>query len=280
MLTNSHFVKYSTFIITLVILILIYPFGASAGNYFNWNADSLTTSVGVCADFHGTIDTTEKHSGTASMRLDIINQDGQTGCHDNGGKSLGSGADGGWLYYRWWMKISPRFVWGTGQRKMKSNRVKQANDQPPIPYTMYLYSDQVQIGECPACFGGDYYNKVNYDFDPSSNAAVTNWQEYIVGIKKQTCNSCQDAQFHLWVNGVEVGTPIINTRICDSSDCSNWYEAWGSNMVSPYPQLQSPTPAGGTIWLDDFSLDSTWNSIFSSSAPVMAPPAPTGLVLQ
>ena len=290
MLTNSQFVKYSTFFITLVIL--IYPSGASAVNYFNWNADSTKTSVGTCINgiFSGAIDTTEKHSGTGSMRIDVENSDGFAGC-ESGGELIGTGAgnDGTWIYYRWWMKISPSFVWGTGQTKMKWNRVKQSNDNTPLIYTAYFTIGGIGLGECDRCLRpghaqGDASNPaVAYDFNPTTNSAVTNWQEYIIGVKKQTCTTCQDSQLHLWVNGQEVGTPMTDTRICDASNCSNWYEAWGSMGARPYPQLQSPTPAGGTIWLDDFSFDSTWNSIFSGSAPpqlpLMTPSAPTGLSL-
>jgi hypothetical protein len=41
---------------------------------------------------------------------------------------------------------------------------------------------------------------------------------------------------------------------------ANYFEAWGPCMAQPWFQLNTIGGAGGTIYVDDFSLDTTWNS--------------------
>jgi hypothetical protein len=212
------------------------------------------------------------------MKLTIPGgRQGSRGCVVGVGKSLGSGDDGGWLYYRWYMKFAPTFSWGYADAKMKSNRVRLRTQKPPVPLTMYLHRNSVYVGECPKCqMAGDRHRvdpsaaKVGYDFNPATNPAVTRWQEYIIGVKKQSCVTCFDGEFHLWVNGRKIGAGVKNMRYCDSQNCSGWTEAWGTNMISPYSQLNDPS-AGGTMWLDDFSLDNAWNSLVGKLPP---PPPP------
>jgi hypothetical protein len=180
------------------------------------------------------------------------------------------------------MKIDQGFRWGPADQKMKSNRVMLTTSLPPVPYTMYLTKSSVYVGECPRCQKQGNPSRddpseayVGYDFNPGTNPNVTQWQEYVIGIKRQTCESCFDGEFHLWINGVQVGKGVMSMRFCDSSNCAGWAEAWGSNMVTPYPQLNGTSADGGIIWLDDFSLDDIWNS------RVGTPPSPpTGLRVQ
>jgi hypothetical protein len=185
------------------------------------------------------------------------------------------------------MKMSPSFSWGSADAKMKSNRVALSLAVPPVPYTMYYHKGSVYVGECPMCQkqGNNVKTdpsdaKIGYDFNPGTNSAVTNWQEYIIGLKKQSCLTCFDGEFHLWVNGVKIGTGVKNMRYCDILNCSIWKEAWGANLVAPYPQLNGTSSDGGTIWFDDFSLDDQWNSSFNGSgggSGGTAPASPTGL---
>jgi chitodextrinase len=265
---------YGVFITSLV-LFTIMPAG-HAVNYFSWGCDSQTTSLGSCMSLSSAaIDSSVKHSGTASMRLDIPpdtggGNQGHVGCEVPSSPILGSGSDGGWLYYRWYMKMDPGFRWGFGTQKMKSNRVMLQSQTPPIPYTMYMGRDAVWVGECPLCQQQGSALKddpsaaiIGYDFNPATNDAVRNWQEYVIGLKKQSCTSCYDGEYHLWVNGQEIDS-VKNMRFCDGTNCADWVEAWGANMVIPYPQFNDGT-AGGKIWLDDFSLDSTRNSMYSAS---------------
>ena len=261
---------------------LVSPLTAWSTNIFAWNADSTSTSAGSCLSFNGAFDTSNKVEGAASMKLAISGtSQGQVGCEVPAEIALGSGADGGWFYYRWYMQISPSYSWGSADAKLKSGRRIQTGEIPPPPATLYLHANKVYVGECPECQKQGSAAKddpseavVNYDFNPASNPKVTQWQEYIIGLKKQSCVGCADGEFHLYVNGVEVGSGVTNMRYCSSS-CGGWSEAWGSNMVRPLPQLNDGS-GGGTLWVDDVSLDTVWNSKVSGGA-AGPPTAPSSL---
>jgi hypothetical protein len=211
------------------------------------------------------------------MRLQVRgDQQSSIGC-EPGNIVHSSGANGEWLYYRWWMKIDSAFSWGSSTAKMKSNRVKQLGDVVPGAYTMYLDKSSVYVGECAECRRGtsvrsdpsDAY--VSYDFKPSTNPAVAKWQEYIVGLKRQSCVTCSDGEFHLWVNGKEIGSGVKGMQFCRDL-CERWVEAWGANMVRPFPQLNDSS-AGGIMWIDDVELSTQWNSVLAAR-----PGAPTLVV--
>ena len=267
----------------LALVIMLVSSNVWATTYLSWNADSLnwqTPSGGKCSSLSSAVlDSSEKHSGSSSMRFTAPgNVQGGMGCQDSPGvnMSAGFGTSGTWLYFRWWMKISPSFNWGSADAKAKAQRVYRL-EGAPVPWTLYLDKSSVYVGECPACQQQGQTAKddpssarVFYNFNPS-NAAVTNWQEYIIGIKLQTCTTCYDGEFHFWVNGVEVGA-VTQMRYCDPSECGGtWVLGWGGMMAQPYPQLNDAS-AGGNIWLDDFSTDNTWNSIFTGATPPPAPP--------
>jgi hypothetical protein len=250
-------------VLTAVLGVMAVAGPSSAQQLFSWNADQLkTTSIGsIVAVGSGTsIDLVEKVEGLGSMRLNVPGDNQAQMGIEPGAKSLGAGTTGGSLYYRWWMKIDLNFSWGSADRKMKSNRVKRSGDVPPPIYTMYLTQGDVYVGECSECAPGgtDPSNaRIAYDFNPSTNAAVTKWQEYIIQVKMQSAPDRLDGAFYFWVNGVKIGSGVNGMRFVTST--VGWVEAWGANMVRPLPQLNSPG-AGGTIWIDDVSLDTTFNS--------------------
>src|SRR5713101_4901454 len=124
---------------------------ASAANYFNWGAESDNTSRGPILSYAGqtTRDCTVAHSGSCSMRLNVIGNDGgnqQMGAEPGNftypdPAFVGSRA----IYYRWWMKIMVGFSWGAFDQKTKSDRV-QGNGVPG-GYTGYLNSTSFELGE-------------------------------------------------------------------------------------------------------------------------------------
>jgi len=268
---TSAFTKRGILIVSLLVL---FPSGAWSANFFSWDADSSLTSKGECRSLSGSFDTKEKFNGSASLRLLIPgNKQGHVGC-EPGNISLGSGVDGAWLYYRWWMKIDSSFSWEGTHRKMKSNRVKRQGDVSPPIYTLYLAKNYVRADECHRC---NLRPQVFYNFNPATNPAVTDWQEYIIGIKKQTGNGGNDGEFHFWVNGQEIGNGVRGIHYFNGEN--NWVEAWGANMVRPYPQLNGTSNDGGLIWVDDLSLDNTWNSTFPD-VDKTPPNPPTGLSIR
>ena len=265
----------------------IVPSAASATNYFNWGVEHLRPSFGVNGtapyqvQFHGatTKDCRFKHGGSCSMKMQVIGND-----HGN----QGMGADlvvppppypwpfvgGQAVYYRWWMNITPGFRWGNGAAITKASRTggspKGEGDTWEQGYTGYLRSYGFLLGGCssyspPQCTRNDggYADRgflIPYKFREANDGI---WHEYIVKIKPNTSGSCTapqncDAQFQAWVDGVSVGQYNnfkLHTNTSDSEQ-----EEWGGWMVFPYWQLDGTTSDGGTIYVDDFSTDTVYNS--------------------
>jgi hypothetical protein len=245
------------FIVVATVLLASVSQSAWATNFFTWHADSTSTSAGNCSLQGATLDTTEKHQGSASMKLIFTDSQNQIGCPIDYQGTFPC-CDGKWRYYRWWMKFDPSFTWGTtGDRKSKANRTLPTN----AGFTGYIRRGSIYLDECSACSPAT--PGVAVDLEPAdggcvnSGASCTEWTEYIVGIKKQTSSSASDAEFHLWINGIkhasQTGIKIGNGTAWSGST----WEAW---MQWPLPQLNSGGTGGGRIWVDDISVDDTWNS--------------------
>lgn len=290
--SSRQFHKSRWHFISLAMCGLLFASGAheaNATNYFNWGAESNTTSLGPIQEYKSntTLDCTVSRSGSCSMRLNVKGADSGNG--DMGvdvGQNpypwnlVGSRA----LYYRWWMKIQPGFSWGSSTAKTKSSRVIAGAQG----YTGYLMSYGFLIGECDSsgCTlnnggsnGSDSNLVIPYDFRSRADGV---WHEYIVKIKPNTSASCTapsncDAQFQAWVDGVSIGQ--YNNFKLHNNASNSMTEAWGGWMVMPYFQLNGTTSDGGTIYVDDFSTDDTYNSLVGSTPPVSLS-APTNLRVQ
>lgn len=245
---------------------------AHSANYFNWNAESDTTSAGA---IYGYGDGTSRYcsearSGNCSMRLIVRGNDNlnQGMGADNPGFSYGWPIVGSpAIYYRWWMKIMPGFKWGSGAAKTKSSRVHGGSAQG---YTGYLMSYGFLIGECADAAGCTLNNGgdngsdsslvINYNFRTKDDGV---WHEYIVKVKPNTSASCVaptncNAEFEAWVDGVSVGR-YDNYKL-NKNPTHMMEEAWGAWMMRPYFQLGGTASDGGTIYLDDFSVDDVFNT--------------------
>jgi len=169
------------------------------------------------------------------------------------------------LYYRWWMRIEPGFSWGNGTAKTKSSRVAAGGQG----YTGYLMDYGFLIGECDG--GGCRLNNggsnsgdsdlfIPYNFRTKADGV---WREYIVKVKPNTSATCTagtncDAEFQAWVDGVSVGQ--YNNFKLHNNPTNLMTEQWAGWMVYPYFQLNGTASDGGTIYVDDFSTDNSWNS--------------------
>ena len=261
---------------------------ANAANYFNWGVESTTTSIGpleIPLWGDGTSqDCAVARSGNCSMKLVVR---GDTGNYGMGAyippfyynrAMVGSPS----IYYRWWMRIMPGFKWGSGSAKTKSNRVitEIVRDNLLQGYTGYLMSYGFLIGECADAAGCTLNNGGNngndsslvipYDFRTKDDGV---WHEYIVRIKPNTSATCTaptncDAEFEAWVDGVRIGQYNGFKLINDSNKMM--IEGWGGWMVRPYFQLNGAATDGGTIYVDDFSTDDSFNSLITRGS--IAPP--------
>jgi len=259
---------------------------ANAANYFNWNCETASTSLGSVVSWgSGTsLSTARAHSGTHSMQLQVIGNDSnnqQMGA-EVGNKSYGFNVIGSKaIYYRWWMQINSGFSWGNSTAKTKSSRVLDSSSSSP-KYTGYVTKTGITIGECTdqagclaqggASNSSDGVIKINYDFQA---AADSQWHEYIVMVKPNTSTSALDAQLSLYVDGQLKGT-YNNYKLTNTNYAMK--EAWGGWMVRPYFQMGATSSDGGSIYLDDFSTDDSWNSTFAPNTAVQIA-APTNLVI-
>jgi hypothetical protein len=240
----------------------------AAANYFTWNADSPTTSVGTCNLGGVSIVTNEKHQGTGSMRLNIADggEQGHHGCLDLPQTPLGFTWDSGkTIYYRWWMKIDPGFNWGNTSFGFKGIRLLENGNAAITPKLKPTGVDVSECLECNSCSSGDGCLSVSYNFTPGGPNNVTSWHEYIYALTFQTGATTNDAKLELFVDGVSRGKDTgKHMRDC-SGGCSEVVTAtWGNAFAQAlYAQLCS-SPAncgsGGNIWVDDFSVDDKWNS--------------------
>jgi hypothetical protein len=257
------------------------PARAPAGNtnYFHWGVEGPKVNYGSVQGTHdvqwfgGTSrDCTPgvARSGRCAMRLDVRG-------NDRGNQQMGAdliqqnpaypfnmvGAPA--VYYRWWMKIVPGFSWGRRTAKAKSSRVISGKQG----YTGYLMSYGFLLGECDSAgctLGNGGSNSadsslvIRHDFRSRDDGA---WHEYVVKVKPNSSASCNapfdcNAQFEAWVDGVSVGQ--YNGFKLHAHAGDSYRDAWGGWMVRPFFQLNGTPADGGTIYLDDFSTDSTYNS--------------------
>jgi hypothetical protein len=258
-----------------------------SSNYFNWDVESDTYTTccngshtvgyfnGYLSGSTSSRSTDTAHRGSSSMKLTVIG-------NDRGNQPMGADV-GSWnrlpfnvtgspaIYYRWWMKIMPGFSWGSGTAKTKSSRV--IGSSVARVYTGYVQKTGFNLGECDGNGCIDPGPSIGYDM---SNKADGQWHEYIVMVKVNSTPSSSDGQFRAYVDTVQVGQ-TVNFALNNSSN-NPFNEAWGGWMVSPYFQLNGTGSDGGTIYLDDFSSDSVWNSLLSGAGqptpPVQVVPRP------
>lgn len=259
----------------------------------SWNADSPTfqNPAGTCGSTpRATFDTSVKHQGAASMKVTITDSQGDAGCKDfTPVNDFGAPLTNGQVrYYRWWMKIGSGFKWGNFEYKMKAMRIKQTAQVNPLWATGYIAKTGIQPwGQCDATgcddAAGDYPQPtLGYDFTDESTTGndVTHWHEYIVYIKFQTgCN--RDAVMKLYVDGVLKST-VTGWRLWNCTTPSSMGDAtqafangFGTILYSQLCPNGSVCGDGGTIWVDDFSVDDSWNSDVSPQ-----PLPPTQLAAQ
>lgn len=246
---------------------------ANAANYFNWGAESNTTSNGAVNGYFGdtTLDCTVRHSGSCSMKMNVIGPDG-------GNQSKGADMNqltlpiltvgGGSLYYRTWLRFSSGFNWGAPQ-------IANVKTQRALTITRFMTghmrSDGFYIAECEfvSGYGGgclttggvpnnDYNIRIPYDVQGKADGL---WHEYVIRIKSNTTTSTRDAEFQVWVDGVSVGQ-LTGWKLTNTS--AGWIEAWSGWMVTPYFQMNGDSSVGGTVWADDFSTDDVYNSLIGA----------------
>jgi len=254
---------------------------AGAVNYFTWGADSATTSRGTCNFIEAAIDPTGGHDGSGAMKYTIPDgSDGGGGCTDlqNGSIGAGSWLSGKTLYYRWWMKIDPNFSWGN----RKIFKLIRLEDGGTEVFTFYMQNNSINIesssGGRIGCSGG-VCGYIGYAFD---GAAAKNYQEYILALKLQSSSSGTGA-LTLFVNGVQVGSftrQLYDCALgCGDVQSATWGNAMGQALYHQLCLSGVACGAGGVIWVDDFSVDDSWNSLVPGS-PLNQPPPPANLRVQ
>ncbi|HLV30724.1 MAG TPA: T9SS type A sorting domain-containing protein [Chitinispirillaceae bacterium] len=238
-------------------------FSTSAKNYWNWDCESLKSASSRISGFDGTskLVTTDPRSGKYCLQHESVGNDNgnQQAGAKVGGYDIGSLLDGKWLYYRWWMKIDEKFKFGNRTAKIKANRIKLSSESSSPPLTGYIAKDNFHVSGNQGCIPKHHWDeggpKIPFDLQ---GMAGKGWHEYIIAIKKQNGVNGLDGEFHLYVDGKEIGNGVKNLRWTNLSASCN--EAWMGWMVRPYFQLNGTSSDGGLMWIDDISTDDTWNS--------------------
>jgi hypothetical protein len=264
--------------ILLSMILLVMLTGRAFGvNFFNWNADSATTSRGTCTFIAASIDSSGGHDGRGAMLYNMPGSDGQAGCTNLQNGDIGNitWTSGRTIYYRWWMKIGDTFSWGS-RAHMKLGRLEANGSDLLTPY-LDATNINVESSNGSGC-GGGVCGSISYAFN---GAAAHNYQEYVLALTLQTGTASTDTgKLELFVNGTSVGSFTHN--LYGSAGSGNVQAAtWGMAMAQAfYPQLSG---GGGPLWVDDFSVDDVWNSNYGGPPPVQdtqAPTNPAGLAAQ
>lgn len=243
----------------LFILLLICA-NAGAANIFEWDGESSSCPTGYEPKGGGVLvlgDTTSPPTGlTASMKQVMEGTQQDIGCKELNGAAWGL-SFGASYYHRFWIRISTDIAY-SNQDKTKVNRWTNV-------LTGYFYETGVAPGEHNDGFSsaqgagsGGEGPLISYDFNPNSNTLLQSWTEVIVLFRIQSAADTCDGTMQLWVNAASQGAL---TSVCwfSGSGPSPLNELWGPFMMTQFPQDIS-----GTWWLAYFSVDTTFNSIWSA----------------
>lgn len=236
-------------------------------NYFSWDCEAPHPYLN--GYFPNTsIVTAGCHSGTHCMQINVMGNDGgnqSAGARIGTEIRLGPVVQGKWYYYRWWMKLDSAFRWGNGTGYAKAFRVKRTDEAQPGVWTGYIgkqgfFMHEMHGGGASGTEDGPNWWDANGPYVPYDlqAAAGTGWHEYIVAIRTQSGVAVSDGIFQAYVDGVFLGERRNQHFLGHDADCT---EAWNGAMLQPYFQLNGTETDGGSIWMDDYSMDSDWNSL-------------------
>lgn len=271
-------------------------------NYFHWDVETSTivVSAGTITPVYaggGARSTAQAKSPTHSLICTPTapdNGNDPNGVSQTGPDDLAVGyswppLNGRSLYYRFWAKFMTGFSWGdgTGAQKVKIARTGINNPAAPgggLIYTMYMNDGGFDLSEgywagtdSAIMVGGDHFAEVSVPGGMIAYADST-WHEYVIRVKPNTTATSYNGEFQVWIDGVSVGSYnsyLLVSNLPNDGGTPNWVslygtenfrENWSCAMLAPYWQISgSSSIGGGTVYVDDFSVDDTFNSTFSSS---------------
>ena len=266
--------------------------GAADREVFFWDADGLDYEVdgsnSGCSKLTGgsIFDPNTKRNGSASLRQELRDVQHDVGC-DAKMTPNGSGLyDGDSIYWTAWMKLSDDFDWGTYHKKAKFVHLKRSNERAPVYGVIY-------ISHTGFHWEGKLISEITYldvDMNPRdgscSSARIsslqrecTEWRQYTIHMKQNSCPSCSDGIFEVFVDGV-LADRVDNMSFASEvpGDGVLTYDfAWAGLGGKAYPQMcangDSCPGIGGFIWLDDISIRVS----FDGPIAVTKPLPPTGI---
>lgn len=245
-----------------------------------------------------TISTAIKHSGASSMRIVAVGNDG--GNQPEGAEPLYQGLYGTYFpgtfsgstrYYRWWMRMEPGWSWGNSGIGDPVIKVIREGTPTGQWFTVLMSPSGFQFDDCDddgvggshagVCWtntglhGANTASQINVNYSHPTDGV---WREYVLKIKQPTSFSCTpgagcDSAFTLYINGTQVSTND-GWKIVPDSGTVNAAGMHFAATTQFYLQIRSSVAAGGTIYLDDFSLDNVFNSTLFGDTT-----APTGVVI-
>lgn len=276
----------------LILVLASASVGAAEREIFSWDADGLDFTVeGVdsgCSKLMAgsVIDSNTKRNGSASLRHEFGDLQRDTGCEALKSPKGAGLFDGDSIYWTTWIKLSDDFDWGDYHRKIKFAHLKRSNEKTPVYGVIYIRHDGFH-------WEGKLDPELVYlkvDLNPrdgscssAKNASLqkecTEWRQYTIHMKQNSCVSCSDGIFELFVDGV-LADRVENISFASevpSDGVVTYNFAWAGLGGKAYPQMcangVSCPGIGGFIWLDDISIR------VSSDGPinVTKPLPPTGI---
>jgi hypothetical protein len=254
---------------------------------FYWDADSLDYVVegakSKCSKLMAgaIIDSSTKKSGRASLRLDLGDVQRDSGCEALK-EPKGAGLyDGSSIYWTTWIKISRDFDWGTYHKKAKFAHLKRSNERNPVYGVIYI--DHAGFHWTGGMISEDI--RLHVDLDPRdgscSSAEFTNlqkdcteWRQYTIHMKQNSCVSCSDGVFEVFVDG-ELADRAENISFASEmpSDGVTTYDfAWAGLGGKAYAQMcangDSCPGVGGFMWLDDMSIRTSSDGPIDMTKPL------------
>lgn len=278
----ARIVKPCARALVFLVLITTGTVNAEQREVFFWDADGLDYMVdgsdSRCSELWAgsVIDPDTKRSGSASLRHEITGVQRNTGCRPTS-EPRGAGLfDGGSIYWTTWIKLSDDFNWGTYHKKIKFAHLKRSNERTPVYGVIYIGHDGFHWT------GGMISGTVNLnvDMNPRDGSCssarnsnlereCTEWRQYTIHMQQNTCASCSDGVFEVFVDGV-LADRVENTSFASdtpSDGVLSYNFAWAGLGGFAYPQMcangDSCPGIGGSIWLDDMAIQ------VSSDGPIV-----------
>lgn len=168
------------------------------------------------------------------------------------------GGYGSTIFLRWWMRFDDAFSWGSGNTASPKVKMFRFGTTSGGDLNTLFYARSGLALE----FGGTL---VPYSFDPSTDAALRMWNEFVVEIRAQSSASASDGYCRLYRNGALLGSALNRSFQIVGTD-GQMRSLWGGPCTQTYPQLYSTSGGGGYMYYDEQAVTNFWSSAYQQGS--------------